>query len=325
MLSVLSAIPLQTLALCATVLLLGSGCPANATRTQHTLDHAGRERSYLVHVPPSLPEGAYVPLLLALHPFAGTGESMANLTGLDGIADAEQFIVCYPDGVTLLWNGDPTDESGKQLLVEDADDVGFIDTLLDRLIADYPIDSARVYVCGASNGGLMAHRLACELAERFAAAASVMITLPEVFPEYCAPARPVPMLMIQGTDDPFFPWEGGSVQQGPSRQSSYLSAAATVDFWIRANQAETSSDLALLPDVDPTDGTRVVRETYPASIGGAPVVFYRVNGGGHTWPGSTPSWLETLVGVGPASQDLDASRAIWAFFSGHSLVSLADP
>jgi polyhydroxybutyrate depolymerase len=128
-----------------------------------------------------------VPLLIALHPFAGSGESMANTTGFDGIADEEGFVVCYPNGVTLLWNGDPTDETPKQLLVEDADDVGFIDTLLDRLIVDYPIDPARVYVCGASNGGLMVQRLACELPDRFAAAAAVMITLPEGFPESVSP------------------------------------------------------------------------------------------------------------------------------------------
>ena len=129
------------------------------------------------------------------------------------------------------------------------------------------------------------------------------------------------MLIMQGTADPFFPWLGGPVQQGPARQSNYLSAAATVDFWVDANAAQRPADIALLPNTDPADGTRIIRETYTKTPGGAPVVFYRVHGGGHTWPGSNPSLLESLAGVGSVSQDINASRAIWAFFSGHTRAS----
>ncbi len=300
-----------------TIMLCISGCLAGPGRTRHVLEHDGLRREYLLHLPTGHNRERLWPLVIALHPFASTGAMMARTTDFDPIADEEGFIVCYPRGVTFLWNGDPTDEA-KGLLVEDADDVGFIARLLDELIEDYGVDPARVYVTGASNGGLMTQRLACALGERLAAVAPVMITLPERFPEACEGGSAVPMLMIFGTNDPFFPWEGGAVQQGPSSAVTYLSAVDTVDFWVNRNGAAAEAEVEALPDLDPEDGTRVYRETHAAGASGAEFVFYRVEGGGHTWPGSRSNLLESLAGVGRISQDMDASRVIWDFFKTKS-------
>ena len=305
------------LALGLIMVLCSPGCSVGPGRTRATLEFDGLDRSYLLHLPPAHGAARTWPLVIALHPFAGSGEGMAQTTGFDSIADEEGFIVCYPEGVTFLWNGDPTDET-KGLLVEDADDVGFIGALIDHLIAEYDVDPARIYVTGASNGGLMTQRLACALSDRIAAAAPVMITLPEGFPEWCAGSSPVPMMMILGTEDPFFPWEGGAVQQGPSNEQNYLSAAETVAFWVAKNGALSAPTLTALPDEDPADGTRVYRESYDGGETGAPFVFLRVEGGGHTWPGSTLNLLELIGGVGTVSRDVDASRAIWEFFDSVS-------
>lgn len=299
-------------ALLVTALLL-PGCTAGPGRTRHALQHDGLRREYLLHLPPNHGTGNAWPLVIALHPFAATGAMMARTTEFDPVADAEGFIVCYPKGVTFLWNGDPTDEKNG-LLVEDADDVGFIAALIDHLIAEYAVDPDRVYVTGASNGGLMAQRLACELGDRLAAVAPVMITLPDTFPQHCVGDVPVPMLMIFGTEDPFFPWEGGTVQEGPTRTSSYLSADDTVNFWVNRNGAASDAAIEALPDRDPQDGTRVYREFHSPGSTGAEFVFYRVEGGGHTWPGSHSNLLESLAGVGRVSQDIDATRVIWDFF-----------
>lgn len=295
------------------LLLFGPGCPAGPGRTRYTLESGGIQRNYVLHLPPQFSRDHIWPLVIALHPFAGTGPMMARTTGFDGIADEEGFVVCYPEGVTFLWNGDPTDES-KGLLVEDADDVGYISELIDHLVAEYGADPARIYITGASNGGLMTERLACALSDRIAAAAPVMITLPEEFPAWCDSANPVPMMMILGVEDPFFPWEGGPVEQGPTRTQRYLSAADTVAFWVGKNNAATEPVVAALPDIDPNDGTRVYRENHAALENGADFAFYRVVGGGHTWPGSELNVLESIAGVGRVSRDFDASRAIWDFF-----------
>lgn len=293
------------------------GCFVGPGRLRNGLEYDGIERRYLLHLPPSHSADQRWPLVVALHPFAATGAMMARTTGFDSIADEEGFVVCYPQGLTFLWNGDPTDEP-KGLLVEDADDVEFIDRLLNHLIERYAVDSSRIYVVGASNGGLMAQRLACELGDRLAAVAPVMITMPEGFPERCENTSEVPMLMILGTDDPFFPWEGGVVQHGPSSATTYLSAERTVDFWVERNRAASEPEVEALPDLDPDDGTRIYREVHAADESGAEFVFYRVEGGGHTWPGSSSNLLESFAGVGRISQDMDASRVIWDFFKTKS-------
>lgn len=299
------------------LILFGPGCPAGPGRTRHTLESGGIQRNYVLHLPMQFSQERAWPLVIALHPFAGTGPMMARTTGFDALADEEGFIVCYPEGVTFLWNGDPTDET-KGLLVEDANDVGYISDLIDHLVAEYDADPARVYITGASNGGLMTERLACALSDRIAAAAPVMITLPEGFPAWCDSGAAVPMLMILGVDDPFFPWEGGLVEQGPNSTQRYLSAAETVNFWVERNNAATDPVIEALPDTDPNDGTRVYRESHAGGEPGADFVFCRVEGGGHTWPGSELNVLESLAGVGRVSRDFDASRMIWDFFKTKS-------
>jgi len=295
-------------------LLSTTGCPLASKDMQWSALHVhGQARTYWLYVPASCDGSEPVPLVLALHPFAATGLAMARTTGFNAVADEEGFIVVYPNGRTRLWNGDPTD--GQQNWLQCRDDVQFIDALLDELLDTYPIDPARIYVCGASNGGLMVQRLACELTERFAAAASVMTTLPVGWGAFCQPAAPIPILLMQGVDDPFFPWEGGTVQQGPFMASDYGSAADMVAFWVSSNGALAPPTTADIPDTDPEDGTTVFRETYTAGPVGAEVVFYGIVGGGHTWPGSPPS-LTSLVGV--TSQDIDATRTIWEFFARHA-------
>ncbi|MCL4694816.1 MAG: prolyl oligopeptidase family serine peptidase [Candidatus Hydrogenedentes bacterium] len=304
-----------TLAACVfAVLLAFTGCPWSDDTRGATITVDGQIRSYFIHVPPGYDGKTPVPLVFVLHPFASTGKGIASTTKFSALADDEGFIVVYPNGRTFLWNGDPTDEPNGP--PEKRDDVAFIDALLDELVVKYAIDSERVYVTGASNGALMAQRVACELTDRFAAAASVMITLPVGWAQYCQPSGPIPMLLIQGVDDPFFPWEGGTVQEGPLMESEYDSAADMVAFWVANNNASAPPSVEDLPDMDPDDGTTVYRETYAAGVGGAEVIFYGIDGGGHAWPGSTPS-LEWLVGT--TSQDIDATRVIWQFFQQHSL------
>lgn len=230
------------------------------------------------------------------------------------LADEENFIVAYPDGYQRVWNADPAAPSS--ILGAPADDVAFIGVLIDHLADICNVDTDRVYVTGASSGGLMTHRVGCELTDRLAAAASVMVTLPEGWQDGEKPPEPLPFLMVQGTEDPFFPWQGGTVSQGPFRQSEYQSAGDSVAFWVSVNNALSPPVSTTLPDTDPDDGTRVFQEVYAAGPGHAEVHFYGVNGGGHTWPGAGVSWPEFLVGR--TSRDIHATRIIWDFFKAHS-------
>ncbi|MBX7256225.1 MAG: alpha/beta hydrolase fold domain-containing protein [Candidatus Hydrogenedentes bacterium] len=292
------------------------GCPQSGTGIRGSILVDGIKRTYLIHVPPSYSPDSPVPLLIALHPFAVTGIYMQSLTGFDAIANSEGFIVVYPDGKRRHWNADPTPQSTVSALGKPADDVAFISALIDKLAADYAIDPKRVYVAGASNGALMTHRLACELTDRLAAVAAVMTTLPVGWEEAVSPSSPLPILMIQGIDDPFFPWEGGTVQQGPFLSSQYQSMSDTVGFWIQNNAAQVPPVTEALPDTAGDDGTTAAKDTYSAGPGGAEVVLISVDGGGHTWPGGDVNFPESLVGK--TSFDFEASQVVWDFLKQHA-------
>ena len=154
----------------------------------------------------------------------------------------------------------------------------------------------------------MAHHTACELSDRIAATASVGATmLPEVAAR-CDPARPMPLVFVQGTADPSFPFAGVD--------GLLLSFEATVDRWLALNGCDLDAlELASVPDtVD--DGTRVAIERYPACEGGAEVVSYIIQRGGHTWPSSDVALPDRF---GPTNHDMSASAVIVEFFASHSL------
>jgi len=95
-------------------------------------------------------------------------------------------------------------------VASESDDVGFVLAILDLVAESVRFDPDRVFVTGASNGGMMTFRLALEANDRFTAAAAVIANLPD--PSECRPlVDPIPMLIMNGTDDPLMPYEGGYV------------------------------------------------------------------------------------------------------------------
>jgi polyhydroxybutyrate depolymerase len=158
---------------------------------------------------------------------------------------------------------------------------------------------------------MMAYRLACERPDRFVAVAAVAGNLPARLA--CRPARPVSVLVMNGTEDPLMPWNGGEVRFGPQRLGEVLSAERTVAGWVAVNACDTVPVVDQLPDRAPFDGTHVSRIEYPRCRAGAEVQLYRVEGGGHTWPGGPQETPRRVVGR--TSRDVDATDAIWSFFS----------
>jgi poly(3-hydroxybutyrate) depolymerase len=91
-----------------------------------------------------------------------------------------------------------------------ADDVGFLNRLLDELLATCLIDPQRVYIYGYSSGAAMAHRMACSHAERFAGiVAGAGFTLGD--PKLCAPSVPISVLQFHSQGDEVVLFEGGNI------------------------------------------------------------------------------------------------------------------
>ncbi|WP_158531603.1 MULTISPECIES: PHB depolymerase family esterase [unclassified Meiothermus] len=267
------------------------------------IQSGGQVRTYEGHLPPHA--GARLPLLLVLHGGGGNGHGMRRLAGMDELADRAGFLVVYPNGYKQSWADGRGTTKAEQAGV---DDVAFLRSLIEQLIQKYGVDPRRIYAAGISNGGLMVGRMACELSDEIAAFAVVAATFPERLTATCHPSRPVPILFIHGTLDPILPAAGGIPKVGAG--GAILSAEEAVDFWRRLNTCGTSPVEEKL--IDPVqDGTQTLFRRW-ACAQGSQVLFYRVNGGGHTWPGGWQYLPEDLVGR--TSRDFSATEAIWAFF-----------
>jgi polyhydroxybutyrate depolymerase len=288
---------------------------AEAADTAETIRHGGLRREYELHVPSSY-SGQPAALVVVLHGGGGRDDLVAmikELTRFNAKADAEGFLVLYPKAIENYWN-DGREVGRYRSHVENVDDVGFISELVDHVAARTAIDRGRVYATGASNGAMMAYRLACERPDRFVAVAAVAGNLPVGLP--CRPTRPVSVLVMNGTEDPLMPWEGGEVRFGAQRLGEVLSAEQTVARWVAFNGCHREPAVEILPDRAPLDGTRVSQTRYARCDGGADVLLYRVEGGGHTWPGGPQETPRNIVGR--TSRDVDATDVIWRFFSTES-------
>lgn len=273
--------------------------------TRGSLTSGAFDRTYVLHVPPGHDPAQPAPLTIFFHGFGGSGLGFKSFIEVHPISDTRGWVSVFPDGVQGSW------AAGCDCTTADTagvDDIGFVLDLISDLRQQMTIDESRIYVAGFSQGALMVHHLACELADRIAGGASVGATmLPEVA-DRCAPARPIPLVFIQGTADPTFPFNGV--------ENLLLSFPATVEKWVGLNGCDVSAfTLELLPDVA-DDGTRVQIESYPICDVGSEIISYIVDRGGHTWPSSTPPLPDRF---GPTSRDISASEVIVEFFARHAL------
>lgn len=256
-----------------------------------TLQSGGRARGYRLHVPSSYDSSQPTSLIIALHGYAAGPKSQERLSGLSDLADAEGFIVVYPEGLP-----DRQGRKGWLSGPQATDDVVFIRDLIDQLSSQLALDPARIYVTGMSNGGGMAHKLGCQLSDRVAAIAPVAGAY--LYP-VCQPERPVPVVAFHGQADPVVPYGGGD-------------PLPAVEDWAAGWAARNGCGPT--PAIVYQQG-EVTGRGWNQCADGADVLLYTVEGGGHTWPGGGKMGQE----FGRITTDVDASAAMWAFFQEHSM------
>ncbi|HEV7722975.1 MAG TPA: PHB depolymerase family esterase [Iamia sp.] len=259
-----------------------------------TLETAdGRTRTYRLYLPTQPADDA--PLVLALHGGTGNGDQFARSSGYDGLAEANGFVIAYPDGTptamgprNLVWNAGGCCAAA---VAQDVDDVGFLTRLADELAEEHGLDATRVLVVGHSNGAMMGLRLACEAAGHVAA---VAVQAGTVFLDECAPSRPVSVLDLHGTADRNLPIDGGVGDQSlvgadypPPRDG--LATLATA----------AGCDGADDPTVRATDEADVTVESWGPCPDGVDVELVAVQGAPHAWMD-------------------DTSLLTWAFLAAHA-------
>ena len=297
-----------------------------ATGTRQSMMHGGRERHYRIHVPRQIDKTSPVPLVFCFHGGGGTAE-VASRMGFSPLAKQEGFLVVYPEGLNRHWNDG---RNSNKFAEQDAevDDVAFVLALLKRLQREFRIDTDRVYATGASNGGFFCNRLAIEASDKFAAVAVMIATLPKPFEQHFKPQRPVSVLFMNGTADPFVPYGGDPVTpnftprliDSKTRDFGRGAGSSTdeaVKLWLNHNGLDGKKPtIERLPDKDPRDGCRVERRSWSGGKSGSRMVLYRIEGGGHTIPGGTQYLPERIIGR--TCRDFDGLQAIWQFFKGCS-------
>ena len=289
------------------------GAPVPGETVSRRLQHHGQNRTYRLHLPTGHKADAPAPLVIAIHGLGMEGEGMEVFTGLSQTADEHGFVVIYPDGLNRMWRFWERPELGERVKSEPGyvDDVGCIAAIIDMLVEEGYVDARRVYATGLSNGGYMSNRLACLMPDKIAAIAPVAGTMVAALAE-TKPDRPVPVLYIHGTNDRIVGYDG--VDQFTRLKSSFT-AEELVKWWAEQNGCADVS-VEHLEDTA-RDGCTVLRHVHATSgESGAPVIFYEIRGGGHTWPDGN---RQPVLVMGTVCRDFNASAVIWEFFSQHAL------
>ena len=283
--------------------------------TKGAIEVRGLKRTYLTYVPRGLPKGA--PLVLVMH---GSGQHAAEIRistgyGFERLADEHAFAVVYPNSASFDWN-DCSKVGDFSVNGAEVDDVGFLNALADKLIAEIGVDRGRVFATGVSAGGFISIRLALEAPSRFRAVAAVAANVPVPENFKCTPVgQGTSVMIMNGTKDPLVPFEGGEVNllglfyKGGNVRSSRESGAYFAD----------RNQLTGMPDTKSTtvaDGVRVEHvlwKSLPKDGGtNAEVELVAIHGGGHGLP--QPYWRGPRL-LGPSPMAPDGPAMIWAFFA----------
>lgn len=269
-------------------------------QTNGNITWDGVTRDYIVYLPASYTPGSSLPLVLVLHGFTQSATTIMNVSDFNTVAETNNFIAVYPQGINNGWNTNTGFPGGST-----ADDIGFIGALIDEMYTLYTVDTNQIFSCGFSAGGYMSYRLACESTRCFAAIASVAGTMTTNAFDDCAPSKNMPVMQIHGTSDAIVNYNGGFGGK---------SVDDVVNLWVTNNSCPTTAIVTVLPDINTTDGSTVEQNIFTPCTDSANVILLKVVGGGHQWPGTT----SILGGLGNINRDINASEEIWNFFSGYS-------
>lgn len=282
----------------------------NGLNITETLLVGGLVRRSIVHLPSDYKPGKKFPLVFVLHGARLSGWIAQLVTGFDKIANEEGFIVAYPDAIHQQWNDGRGEGDTPSYGIND---VEYISMFMDYLVLKYNADPEKIYVAGYSSGGMLAQKLGLELTDKVAAIAEVASSFP--LPQLNLnrqPSRPISILMINGTQDRAFPWEGGTTRIVRVKVGVVVPIMTTFNYWVQVNGG---------PGALPDRQEALQKNKYGPTVdllntrtnNGSCVMLYKINGGGHTWPGSEVP-LRYIPLLGRQSKNLNASELIWEFF-----------
>lgn len=279
------------------------------------IEHAGRERSYILHLPPDFASRGPLPVLIAFHGGGGNASGFQKYADLDERADRLGYALVYPDGTgrlgrrLLTWNAGACCGSAMQ---QGVDDVGFTLAVLAELAGELELDRTRVYATGHSNGAMMAYRLAADASSRIAAIVPVAgadMTL------QFAPAAAVPVLHVHSVDDPRALYAGGPGPRFPftTRRVQHRAVEAGLARW-RERDGCTGEGRQI--DSRSAGQHAAVLVDFGPCADASDVAVWKLSGPGHGWPGSASVLPERITG--PNTTVISAADEIFSFIARFS-------
>jgi len=268
------------------------------TQKEFTMNHEGLEREYILYKPKNFSENG--PLVMMLHGYSSNNNNLLSYSKMNAIADQNGFMICYPQGaITYLTN---QSHWNANLQMSDINDIDFLSDLVIEIQKQYKVSKENVFVAGMSNGGFMSYTLGCERSDIFKAVASVTGTMSGYDWENCSPEYKIPVMQISGTIDRTVPWDGTMNTAFGWGGAPHI--LEVMEFWSDLN-ACTKDELINFPDIDKSDNSTVSLTKKKGGSYNNEVWFYKIEGGGHDWPGA---W---------GNKDINASEEIWKFFDSH--------
>ncbi|MCC5815834.1 MAG: hypothetical protein JJT78_13860 [Leptospira sp.] len=271
------------------------------------LSHKGMDRSYLIQYPKS---NKKKPLLLVFHGGAGTPEGMMALDRNELLNSSKviDFAIAYLKGEGNSWNDGRITET-TTAHKKSHDDVGYTLKVIQDISKKYSIDEKQIHAVGISNGGMFSLRLACEVGEKFASITSITANMPKDLSGICPAKFSTNLTIMNGTDDPLVPYNGGDIKIFGRSHGTVLSTDETIEFFQNKWNCNPSTNTKFLPKQDPQDSTKI--QIASISCGSKVIKLFKIINGGHTWPGGIQYLPERRIGK--VTQHLNASEYVADF------------
>ena len=238
-------------------------------------------RTHCIYVPQLNVPTSGLPLVLLLHGLGADGATVDAYLKFSALANDRGFILALPDGtvagpvsMTSTWAASIAAPVSRRFWAgtdsccnwwqSSVDDSGYLRALIAAIQDSLHIDPKRIFVAGHSNGGFMAHRMACDHADLVAGIVSLAgatfdhspTTMPPAGEAYsCTPAANVHVLEIHGTADTTVPYNGPSQNDLLTHYwaPAFPSAAGTVNRWSEANGCDEQPQPLSLEQVGATE------------------------------------------------------------------------
>lgn len=229
----------------------------------------GKAHDFILYLPETVDN---VPLIIMLHGYGESAEAFCQQTSFEKEANANGYAVVYITGAPTPEDSTSAAGWNSGIGISSNNDVDFLCAFVNDISKIYSIDRTRIYAVGFSNGAFMAHRLAVEANDVFAAVVSVAGMMPEKVwetkPEQCE----IGVFQITGEKDDVVPKNS----DGSAQYSKAPAIEEVMEYYVNTNGLSKGNTS--------TEGKKSILEKYVSPDSPKQVWNLFIPDGRHSWP-----------------------------------------